>query len=180
MGVKDGLAELDSGMVSARRLLALLAEVYTADPDDLQVGWIQDAHIALDDLFEALGAGEDAILDRRIDRAKKERSAARSKGRRPRAPVAVANPDLSRDPKTIAGAIRCALVDAPDGLLVGDLVEAVNKLRGGETDQPSVSSALSAMVKRREIAREGFHRHYRYKLIVAPPTESDQPTEDSV
>ena len=39
-------------------------------------------------------------------------------------------------------------------MLLGELVDAVNKLRPN-TDQPSISSALSAMVKRREIAREG-------------------------
>ena len=182
MGAIEDLAELDETILSARRILGVITEVYVANPTDLSVDWIRDAHVAVDDLLDALGYAEEAILDRRVARERRERNEERekSKARRPRTPVAASNPDLSRDPRTIAGAVRSALADAPDGLLLGELVEAVRKLRSEDTDQPSISSALSAMVKRREIAREGFHRHYRYRLIVAQPTKNDEPTEDPV
>ncbi len=67
------------------------------------------------------------------------------------------------DSATVSGAIRAVLASEKGGLLTRQIVEGVNVLRP-DTDATLVSGALHQMRKRGELAREGFHKNYRYRL----------------
>jgi len=64
---------------------------------------------------------------------------------------------------TVPGAIRAVLATETVGLLPRQIIEGVRVLRP-ETDETSVHGALFQMRKRGELAREGFHKNYRYRL----------------
>lgn len=64
---------------------------------------------------------------------------------------------------TVPAAVRAVLATESTGLLTRQIVEGVNVLRPG-TDENQVSGALHVMRKRGELAREGFHKNYRYRL----------------
>src|SRR5262249_49789194 len=70
---------------------------------------------------------------------------------------------LSDDPSTIAGAIRVVLFKNSDGLKRPELSREVAILRPG-TKPDDLASAIHAMIRRREVSREGYHRNYTYKL----------------
>lgn len=70
------------------------------------------------------------------------------------------------DSATVPAAIRAVLATENTGLLTRQIVEGVNVLRPG-TDENQVSGALHVMRKRGELAREGFHKNYRYRLTGA-------------
>lgn len=67
------------------------------------------------------------------------------------------------DSSTVPGAVRAVLATERGGLYPRQIIEGVRILRP-DTDEPSVHGALHAMRKRGEIAREGFHKNYRYML----------------
>lgn len=64
---------------------------------------------------------------------------------------------------TVPGAIRAVLATENAGLLPRQIIEGVRVLRP-ETPEESVHGALHVMRKRGELAREGFHKNYRYRL----------------
>jgi hypothetical protein len=169
--------DLDFPMVELRRRHGLLAEVLEhADLKPFKGAWIRRLEMAVDDMFSAFDDGESEVLRVRTAReiAKGEARAKKPKDRRPK-PVGPVNEDLSHDPKTIPGAIRMVLARHPDGLRARELMAEVKKVRP-ETEDPSVSAALHPMVRRHEIARDGFHKSYKYSLVVKTPppvTESE-------
>jgi hypothetical protein len=67
------------------------------------------------------------------------------------------------DSATVPGAIRAVLATENAGLLPRQIIEGVRILRP-ETPEESVHGALHQMRKRGELAREGFHRNFRYRL----------------
>jgi hypothetical protein len=146
------------------------------DPKKLPGAWTRGAKESIDDLWDFLEDGEEEILERRRkrerarddqeDREEEEREREEGRGRgRSRLVDGAANGDLSRDPATVPGAIRLVLSEHPQGLKLPELATAIEKLKP-DTPTASISSALSPMVKRREIVREGFHKSYRYILVV--------------
>ena len=72
--------------------------------------------------------------------------------------------ERAADAGSVPSAIRAVLASERDGLLTRQIVEGVNVLRP-QTDENQVSGALHSMRKRGEIAREGFHKNYRYRLV---------------
>jgi hypothetical protein len=68
------------------------------------------------------------------------------------------------DGGSVPSAIRAVLAAERWGLLTKQIVEGVNLLRPNTTEG-LVSGALHAMCKRGELAREGFHKNYRYRLV---------------
>jgi hypothetical protein len=85
---------------------------------------------------------------------------------------AVARADVA----TVPGAIRSILERDEAGLLPRQIVAAVLLVRP-ETEEAAVHGALHQMRKRGEIAREGIHRNYRYRLIVPPAIKPPEPIE---
>ncbi|MBK7397123.1 MAG: hypothetical protein IPJ34_12675 [Myxococcales bacterium] len=85
---------------------------------------------------------------------------------------AVARADVA----TVPGAIRSILERDAAGLLPRQIVAAVLLVRPA-TDEAAVHGALHQMRKRGEIAREGIHRNYRYRLIVPPAIKPPEPIE---
>jgi hypothetical protein len=78
------------------------------------------------------------------------------------------------DRATIPGAIRVVLANEKLGLLTRQIAESVKLLRpelDATTIEGQVYGALHSMRKRGEVAREGFHKNYRYR-IVQPITAS--------
>lgn len=69
---------------------------------------------------------------------------------------------------TVPSAVRAVLATEQQGLLTRQIVDGVNVLRPG-TDESQVSGALHVMRKRGELAREGFHKNYRYRLVHLSP-----------
>lgn len=69
---------------------------------------------------------------------------------------------------TVPSAVRAVLATESTGLLTRQIVDGVNVLRPG-TDESQVSGALHVMRKRGELAREGFHKNYRYRLVHLSP-----------
>ena len=67
------------------------------------------------------------------------------------------------DNATVPGAIRAVLATESTGLLPRQIIDGVRVLRP-DTDEASVHGALFQMRKRGEVAREGFHKNYRYRL----------------
>jgi hypothetical protein len=70
---------------------------------------------------------------------------------------------LTDDIGTTPGTIRRVLAQFRDGLLTREIIEQVTAIHP-RVNKGSISSALFFMCKRREIAREGFHKNYRYVL----------------
>ena len=70
----------------------------------------------------------------------------------------------STDPETLPGAIRGILAQHKDGLLTREIHAEVLKVRP-KTAMVHVSATLVQMVKRGEVARNGFHRNFKYTLI---------------
>lgn len=179
----EQFVEMGNALQDARRKHGMLAEVLEAKgTSGMDMKWIRRLDEALDDVFDALESGENAVLSRRFIRLKAPETegdasddgekASRKRGRPPLGPVN----DLSRDPATIPGAIRLVLAGASVDLSMRDLSDGVRRLRPDTTD-PSISAALHPMIKRREIARSGFHKNYRYQLIVKEP-DSDKGPKD--
>jgi len=82
------------------------------------------------------------------------------------------------DSSTVPGAIRAVLATETIGLLPRAIIEGVQTLRPGTIDT-SVTSALHTMHKRGELAREGFHKNYRYILVPRSRDGQDAPTPAS-
>jgi len=70
------------------------------------------------------------------------------------------------DSATIPGAIRAVLATEHDGLSTRAVIEGVKILRP-DVEAGSVHGALHHMRKRGEIAREGFHKNYKYRLTAS-------------
>ena len=64
---------------------------------------------------------------------------------------------------TIPGMIRSILAQSRNGLLTREIISEVKAIRPSAADQ-NISQALHFMRKRGELAREGFHKNYRYVL----------------
>ena len=62
------------------------------------------------------------------------------------------------------GAIRLVLAKNPSGLLTRDLAAKVAEIRP-DTPDTAVFSALTPMLRRNEVARNGFHKNYTYMLV---------------
>lgn len=179
---------IDNGLGEARYEYRVLAEIVRLDAKSLTGSWIRKMALAIDDFFDALAEGKDEVVRRRVTRERAARATSEerterkpkpAKQKRSQRSVADALPvELSRDPSSVPGAIRCVLADHPEGLPIGALVAAVIGLRPG-TERPSISSALTPMVRRREVARHGFHRNYIY-ILVRSPSEPVDVTEGDI
>ena len=168
------LVDLDPCFGELRGRLNILCEVLEkSDLKPYKGAWVRRLAIAVDVMYDAVMEGEREVVRQRIAREMKKDEAreARAKKAGSRRPVGPMNENLSHDPETIPGAIRMVLARSPEGLLVRELMAEVAKARPGTSDA-SVSAALHPMVKRREIARNGHHKNYRYLLIVKRETPS--------
>lgn len=88
-------------------------------------------------------------------------------------PVHVHTPDCDHvqaavhsDGTTVPSVIRAVLATERAGLAPRQIKDGVRLLRP-ETDDQDVDRALWQMHKRKEIAREGVHKNYRYRLTGA-------------
>jgi hypothetical protein len=69
---------------------------------------------------------------------------------------------------TVPGIIRSVLAQSRNGLLTREIISEVKAVRPNAVDG-QISQALHFMRKRGELAREGFHKNYRYVLANTRP-----------
>jgi hypothetical protein len=69
---------------------------------------------------------------------------------------------------TIPGIIRSVLAQNRNGLVTREIIVEVKVIRPNTTDV-AISSALHFMRKRGELARDGYHKNYRYVLTHTRP-----------
>ena len=96
--------------------------------------------------------------------SRRARRRARSRPRRRRACARIHEVVKAADNATVPSAVRAVLTSERDGLTTRAVVEGVKILRP-ETEPAEVSSALHAMRRRGEVAREGFHKNFKYRLV---------------
>jgi hypothetical protein len=154
-----------------RRLLA------TANTSKIPTKWLDESWHALTYIVDQFKACEKVIDKQPLPKkasakppASKAKTKTKAKSSRAgdSARTKTARPDLSFDTKTVPGAVRTVLIGHPDdGLLLGELFKAAKEINPKVT-YGLLTGAVHHMIKRGEIARTGFHKHYRYKLIVRP------------
>jgi len=79
---------------------------------------------------------------------------------------------------TVPDAIRAMLAGNATGLLPREILQRLREDRP-DVDEAAVHSALHSMRKRGELAREGFHKNYRYRLIPRTSATIDFGTNES-
>lgn len=171
----------------ARAIFAqLLKQVSPAEREKQLARHVDDLQAAIDRLLVAIdvAAGDGATVSqppvsrRKRGRPRKTRTPVLPLAAVPAAPVVEhvhahgADAPCARihevvkaaDNATVPSAVRAVLTSERDGLTTRAVVEGVKILRP-ETEPAEVSSALHAMRRRGEVAREGFHKNFKYRLV---------------
>lgn len=160
------LERVPGSLDEARRRHAIITRLLpTVERSEMSMRWLDRVWRSLDDLLEALRAGEDEIL--KASGCDVSELAITAPSKRSRRGVRT---DLYVAPLSAPGAIRLVLAqhEAGPGLLVSELAIEAAKI-DSKFVYTSVVTGLHAMRKRGEVERSGARTQYRYKLSTSTP-----------